>query len=733
MPTNECLNILLIIYQFPPIGDAQIIRWVNLIRFWAEQGHHISVVTGDFPPNEKTSDDRSRLEMIDHPNIAIHRVKMKAASMSRSQILVKWVKPAYELAQKLTQSQRFDVAVTSALPIWAHVVGSLLRARGHVKLWLADYGDPWSTSHTLGQSGLKKKLEMNIERLLLRPADGITVTTPEAINAFTPIFNKPDHIFVVPMGASYFHLQTDWTQPHRTEIDQLQVLFPGTFYRTREPDKLFEGLAQVEDVHLTIAGRHRIDVQDYVQRYGVKDKLTLLDYMPLKEVIEAQKKADVLLLTSWPVPEQLSGKFYEYLATNKPILYITDHEDDIATRLLREKGIGYICRNNPDAIASAFRSLREDARQQRLAVRQPETDVGFDVRAQSYIDIVNQFANSSNTSTKRPTVRVQRGKAQNKKMVFISWLRHDERSALVGKHLGADVYFIQWGRRKPYMAPLRYIVQSFLTWPILRREKPDIILVQVPPIFAGPVVQLYARLYGAKYILDTHSSSFFSTVGRLTTGYHKLLSKGALTTLVPNVTIEAILKRWNCPVIRLGYTPDTYPEGTPYPFSKDFNVVFISSFSPDEPLETVLEVAEKLPSVHFYITGDYKRKSANIINRQTANVTFTGYLEYDAFVGLLRGCDAIMDLTTRDATLLMGGYEAVSLEKPLITSDWPILKEYFSSGTVHVANTTEGIAAGIQQAQNNLEKLRGEMRDLKAKMLAEWDENFAKLVKVIEG
>lgn len=43
---------------------------------------------------------------------------------------------------------------------------------------------------------------------------------------------------------------------HRSllEKDKLQILYTGTFYRNREPDKLFAGLSQVDHVHLNIVG-----------------------------------------------------------------------------------------------------------------------------------------------------------------------------------------------------------------------------------------------------------------------------------------------------------------------------------------------------------------------------------------------------------------------------------------------------------------------------------------------
>jgi len=60
-----------------------------------------------------------------------------------------------------------------------------------------------------------------------------------------------------------------------------------------------------------------------------------------------------------------------------------------------------------------------------------------------------------------------------------------------------------------------------------------------------------------------------------------------------------------------------------------------------------------------------------------------------------------------------GGYEAVALEKPLITSQWPLLREVFSRGTIHVDNSAESITAAVRQIQANLEAFREEMGKLR--------------------
>ena len=95
----------------------------------------------------------------------------------------------------------------------------------------------------------------------------------------------------------------------------------------------------------------------------------------------------------------------------------------------------------------------------------------------------------------------------------------------------------------------------------------------------------------------------------------------------------------------------------------------------------------------------------------------------------MRGSDIIMDLTTRDNIVLMGAYEAISLQKPPITSDSKILREYFPIGTIHTGNTAETIA----EAQLNRDRLEDEVKILRKNLLEEWDENFGTLKQVLQS
>jgi glycosyltransferase involved in cell wall biosynthesis len=320
------------------------------------------------------------------------------------------------------------------------------------------------------------------------------------------------------------------------------------------------------------------------------------------------------------------------------------------------------------------------------------------------------------------------------KTAFIAWERYNRRSDLLAQHLGATMHHIYYGQRgRLLQAPLRYLVQGRQTWHLLSRERPAVVFVQNPPISCALVAFLYARRYHARYIIDSHTSSFLAPKWRWTLGLHRMLSRRAVTTIVTNNHLKEMVSRWGCPAFVLGFTPGDYPQGEPFPFIGQFNVAVVSSFEWDEPLDVVFETAALLPEVSFYVTGDYTRGATSLLARKPENCHLTGYIPYEQYVGLLRGVDVVIDLVTCDHTLLLGAFEAVSLGTPLITSDWPILREYFPIGTVYVPNTVKGLCEGVRQAQREQAKLQWEVRRLREQLHTEWAHKLNELQELLRG
>ena len=114
------------------------------------------------------------------------------------------------------------------------------------------------------------------------------------------------------------------------------------------------------------------------------------------------------------------------------------------------------------------------------------------------------------------------------------------------------------------------------------------------------------------------------------------------------------------------------------------------------------------------------------------NVTFTGYLPDEEYYGLMNTCQAVMCLTTRNHTMQRGACEALSMGKPIITSAWPLLLDYFHKGTVHVDNSANGIQAGIAEMLKRIDHYQLEISKLQLEQRQEWHGKINLLKTLIE-
>ena len=102
------------------------------------------------------------------------------------------------------------------------------------------------------------------------------------------------------------------------------------------------------------------------------------------------------------------------------------------------------------------------------------------------------------------------------------------------------------------------------------------------------------------------------------------------------------------------------------------------------------------------------------------NATLTGFISDEAYGSLLTRVDAVITLTSRNHTMLRGAYEAVYQATPVIVSDWPLLRQAFDEGAIHVDNSPEQLVAAIREMQANLSRYRAEVIRLRERKYAEW-------------
>jgi glycosyltransferase involved in cell wall biosynthesis len=306
----------------------------------------------------------------------------------------------------------------------------------------------------------------------------------------------------------------------------------------------------------------------------------------------------------------------------------------------------------------------------------------------------------------------------------------------MGECLGLDVRHVYvTARRGRYVAPFKYLAQAFMTLFLLIRHRYRLVFIQDPPIFAALPVYIYGLFTGTRFVIDSHTDALQASWWEWTLPLHRFLERRAITTVVTNDQLREMIEGWGERGFTLQDPPAQFniPETTVLPESA-LNIVMVSTADYDEPVEEVLDAARQLPTVDFYITGDFTRspRLQQIVDGAPDNAHFTGYLR-EGYFALLAAADVVMCLSTEDNTFLSGDNEALWLGKPIITSDWPLLRAYFDQGTIHVDNSTESIVQAVVSMRDDLPAFKAGIQTLQKVRRAEWEERMNELLDQIRN
>lgn len=319
------------------------------------------------------------------------------------------------------------------------------------------------------------------------------------------------------------------------------------------------------------------------------------------------------------------------------------------------------------------------------------------------------------------------------RITYISWAESCSRSDHTARELGGRshmVYRPEYGS-KPSTVLLKYLAQWRETSRILRHERPDVVFVMSPPVIAGLPAFWYAWSRRKRVVVDAHTGAFLNDRWRHLLWLQRWLCRRAATTIVHNPHMASIVRGAGAHAVLVPDVPVLFESPEPFARPATTTIAVVCSFNYDEPVAEILEAAAQVPDVRFFVTGNAKHLSADLRAHIPDNVTLTGFLSTAAYGGLLASADAVMTLTTMDHTMMRGAYEAIYQGTPVIVSDWPILRESFSDGALHVDNTPGGIAAAVRTVAERSAELREGARRLRERKLATFRETrqalFARL------
>lgn len=250
---------------------------------------------------------------------------------------------AREIYKKvIPKGVKIDVVISSACPFIEILFGYELKRRLDCK-WVCDFRDlPFFYDDCDDTHRMKKLMQ---KTLLVSDAITVVVDGMKDFLADGIVENK-DKIHIVTNGFSLADAKT----PTTIDDDILHIVHTGSLYGGRiKSDLLFKAIKEVHRTHpeykflVECAGGNNTPIIETAEKYGLKDIVIDYGFVPRDEALKLQNRCDCLLLLLKNRPGgMLSGKVFEYLLCNKPIICTTcgDIPDCYATFFVQSLGVG---------------------------------------------------------------------------------------------------------------------------------------------------------------------------------------------------------------------------------------------------------------------------------------------------------------------------------------------------------------------------------------------------------
>ncbi len=377
-------KILIITYYWPPSGGSGVQRWLKFTKYLSEFGIQPIVYTvdkGEYPAEDLSleKDIPASVEVIRQPilepytfykkftgqkkdnkvSVGFISEKTKPSLAQNISVFLRgnffipdarmlWIKPSVKFLCDYLANNPVDMIISSGPPHTCHMIGLELKKRLGLK-WLADFRDPWTGIYYFDELKLTpfaRHIHREMEKSVLKNCDQIITVGETMQHDLSKITSVP--IEVITNGydlEDYANKNFPLTQ--KFTLSNIGLLpkgqnHPALWNAIGELVKENKDFADVLEIQFV--GHVDGHVKNSLKDAGIDTYCKMIDYVDHEKVVEYQKSSHVLLLNINRVTNAeylLTGKLFEYLAAERPILCVGPVKGD-AAKIIEECKAGEV-------------------------------------------------------------------------------------------------------------------------------------------------------------------------------------------------------------------------------------------------------------------------------------------------------------------------------------------------------------------------------------------------------
>lgn len=376
-------KVLIITYYWFPSGGAGVQRWLKFTKYLRDFGWEPIIYTPEnpeFPSIDmsfekdlpvgltvlktpiwepynvyRTLTNKKKNEPINAAFISENKKqgwKDKLSIWIRGNFLIPdprrfWIKPSVQYLTEYLKENPVDAVITTGPPHSMHLIGLGLKKNMPNIPWVADFRDPWTNIDfykELNLTWLADNIHHRLEKKVIRNADSMVTVSTGWKADFEKM--KPKRIVMISNGYD----ESDVQQVNIDLDKKFSISHIGTLNAARNPQTVWKVLSEIcienpdfkNNLQIQLVGKVDFSVLEAIRNYGLHDQLLKINYLSHSEAIAKQQSSQLLLLLINQSPNAngiLTGKFYEYLASKRPILAVGPTDGDAAA-VLRDADAG---------------------------------------------------------------------------------------------------------------------------------------------------------------------------------------------------------------------------------------------------------------------------------------------------------------------------------------------------------------------------------------------------------
>ncbi len=365
------IKVLIITYYWPPAGGSGVQRWLKFVKYLRGFGIEPVVFTVAQPlyalkddalieeipkgievlrqaiwePNQlfsflgKKNKDVSAGFLNPNPSFSGRVMHYIRANYFIPDARKFWVKPSVKKLTEYLSNNKVDLIISTGPPHSVHLIAKTLKNTSQIP-WIADFRDPWTAIdyfHQLPLTKASKRRHFQLEKEVVQTANAVVVVGKTMQKSYLKL-NQNTHVI-------YNGFDTSSEQEHSVSLDkEFSLTHIGLMNNDRNHLILWQVIAELSeenrgfknDFKLKLIGKVAPEVRRSIKEFGLEDLVEIIDYVPHSQVLEYQERSQVLLLSVNNVPSAkgiLTGKIFEYLNANRPIVALAPTDGDLAAVL----------------------------------------------------------------------------------------------------------------------------------------------------------------------------------------------------------------------------------------------------------------------------------------------------------------------------------------------------------------------------------------------------------------